>query len=32
MEDKKMKKINEVGASIMLAISGYMDSELREKK
>ena len=26
-----MRKINEVGANIMLAISGYMDSNLREK-
>lgn len=26
-----MRKINEVGANIMLAISGYMYSDLREK-
>ena len=26
-----MRKINEVGACIMLVISGYMDSDLREK-
>lgn len=26
-----MTKINEVGVGIMLAISGYMDSDLREK-
>lgn len=26
-----MKKVNEVGANIMLVISGYMDSDLRQK-